>query len=115
MSTLRLALTRRRTGSLAWHLGAVAILAVILYPVVWVIGASFKPSKDVINSLTLFPSHPILSNFKGLADGIADVPIRTFFQNSSSGPTTPPPTPTPWPGRCSRYGCCRSSRPRPSS
>ncbi|MEV5345161.1 carbohydrate ABC transporter permease [Streptomyces achromogenes] len=73
---------RRRAGSLAWHLGALLILAVILYPVVWVIGASFKPSKDIINSLTLFPSHPILSNFKGLADGIADVGIWTFFQNS---------------------------------
>ncbi|MFF5015768.1 carbohydrate ABC transporter permease [Streptomyces sp. NPDC001165] len=73
---------RRRAGSLAWHLGALLILVVILYPVVWVIGASFKPSKDIINSLTLFPSHPILSNFKGLADGIADIEIWTFFQNS---------------------------------
>jgi multiple sugar transport system permease protein len=73
---------RRRAGSLAWHLGALLILAVILYPVVWVLGASFKPSKDIINSLTLFPSHPILSNFKGLADGIADIRIWTFFQNS---------------------------------
>ncbi|MEV5844402.1 carbohydrate ABC transporter permease [Streptomyces sp. NPDC048179] len=75
-------LSRRRSGSLGWHLGALLILAVILYPVVWVLGASFKPSKDIINSLTLFPSHPILDNFKGLADGIADVSIWTFFQNS---------------------------------
>jgi multiple sugar transport system permease protein len=76
------AVTRRRAGSLVWHLGALLILALILYPVVWVIGASFKPSKDIINSLTLFPSHPILANFKGLADGIADIRIWTFFQNS---------------------------------
>ncbi len=48
----------------------------------WVIGASFKPSKDVINSLQLFPGHPILTNFKGLAKGIADISIWTFFQNS---------------------------------
>ncbi|MFF7980513.1 carbohydrate ABC transporter permease [Streptomyces sp. NPDC007901] len=75
-------LSRRRSGSLGWHLGALLILAVILYPVVWVVGASFKPSKNIINSLTLFPSHPILDNFKGLADGIADVSIWTFFQNS---------------------------------
>ncbi|MGW2744497.1 carbohydrate ABC transporter permease [Streptomyces sp. NPDC001450] len=73
---------RRRTGSLVWHLGALLILAVILYPVVWVVGASFKPGRDIINSLTLFPSHPILGNFKGLADGVADISIRTFFQNS---------------------------------
>ncbi|MFE0516362.1 carbohydrate ABC transporter permease [Streptomyces sp. NPDC058964] len=73
---------RGRSGSLAWHLGALAVLAVILYPVVWVIGASFKPGKDIINSLQLFPGHPILDNFRGLADGIADISIWTFFQNS---------------------------------
>ncbi|MFE7855925.1 carbohydrate ABC transporter permease [Streptomyces sp. NPDC057403] len=80
--TQPLAFGRRRTGSLAWHIGALLILAVILYPVLWVIGASFKPSKDIINSLQLFPSHPVLGNFKGLADGIADISIWTFFRNS---------------------------------
>jgi multiple sugar transport system permease protein len=77
-----LALGRRRTGSLAWHIGALLILSVVLYPVVWVIGASFKPSKDIIASLDLFPADPIFSNFSKLADGIADVPIGTFFGNS---------------------------------
>jgi multiple sugar transport system permease protein len=72
----------KRAGSLAWHIGALLVLAVVLYPVLWVIGASFKPSKDIINSLQLFPVHPILGNFKGLAKGIADIAIWTFFQNS---------------------------------
>jgi multiple sugar transport system permease protein len=73
---------RRRTGSLAWHIGSLLLLAVVLYPVLWVVGASLKPSKDIINSLQLFPGHPILQNFKGLADGIADISIWTFFENS---------------------------------
>ncbi|MEV7137616.1 carbohydrate ABC transporter permease [Streptomyces tauricus] len=76
------ALGRKSTGSLAWHLGALLVLAVVLYPVVWVIGASFKPSREIIGSLQLFPTSPILQNFKGLADGIADISIATFFQNS---------------------------------
>ncbi|WP_073948212.1 carbohydrate ABC transporter permease [Streptomyces kebangsaanensis] len=73
---------RRRAGSLAWHIGALAVLAVVLYPVLWLVGASFKPSKDIINGLQLFPGRPIFANFKNLADGIADIGIRTFFQNS---------------------------------
>ncbi|MFC8520712.1 carbohydrate ABC transporter permease [Streptomyces sp. NPDC057257] len=81
-TTKPLSLNRKRTGSLVWHIGSLLVLAVVLYPVLWVIGASFKPSKDIINSLQLFPSHPILANFKGLADGIADISIWTFFQNS---------------------------------
>ncbi|WP_060902362.1 carbohydrate ABC transporter permease [Streptomyces mirabilis] len=74
--------SRKRTGSLVWHIGALLILAVVLYPVIWVIGASFKPSRDIIGSLNLFPTSPVLGNFKGLADGIADISIATFFQNS---------------------------------
>ncbi|MEU7488878.1 carbohydrate ABC transporter permease [Streptomyces sp. NPDC042319] len=73
--------SRRRAG-LAWHLGALAVLAVVLYPVVWVIGAAFKPSREIVGSLELFPVRPVLDNFRGLADGIADIPIATFFGNS---------------------------------
>ncbi|BCL31930.1 carbohydrate ABC transporter permease [Streptomyces aurantiacus] len=75
-------LGRKRGGSLVWHIGALLVLAVVLYPVLWVLGASFKPSREIIGSLELFPTSPILQNFKGLADGIADISIATFFQNS---------------------------------
>ena len=72
----------RTVGSVAWHLGSLAVLAVILYPVVWVIGGSFKPNDEIVGSLTLFPADPITDNYRRLADGIADIPISTFFGNS---------------------------------
>lgn len=73
---------RGRTGSFVWHVFALAVLCVVLYPVVWVIGAAFKPGKQIIGSLDLFPADPILDNVKGLADGIAGISISTFFTNS---------------------------------
>ena len=79
---VRTANERRRLGSLAWHLGALVVLAVILYPVVWVLGASFKPSKDIIASIDLLPAKPVWANFSGLADGISGISISTFFLNS---------------------------------
>ncbi|MCF2435491.1 hypothetical protein LV779_16315 [Streptomyces thinghirensis] len=45
----------------------------ILYPVLWVIGGSFKESGDIVGSLDLFPGDPILSNYTSLTDGIADI------------------------------------------
>ncbi|CAM5547393.1 hypothetical protein STENM327S_08081 [Streptomyces tendae] len=54
----------------------------ILYPVLWVIGGSFKESGDIVGSLDLFPGDPITSNYTSLADGIADISISTFFLNS---------------------------------
>ncbi|MEV3855671.1 carbohydrate ABC transporter permease [Streptomyces sp. NPDC050095] len=73
---------RKRTGSIVWHVFALAVLCVVLYPVVWVIGAAFKPGKQIIGSLDLFPADPVLDNVKGLADGIAGISISTFFLNS---------------------------------
>ncbi|WP_030606909.1 carbohydrate ABC transporter permease [Streptomyces fulvoviolaceus] len=73
---------RRRIGSLAWHVGALLVLAVVLYPVIWVLGASFKPSKDIIASLDLLPTKPVWANFSGLADGISGISITSFFTNS---------------------------------
>lgn len=79
---VRTANERRRLGSLAWHLGALIVLAVILYPVIWVLGASFKPSKDIIASIDLLPAKPVWANFSSLADGISGISISTFFINS---------------------------------
>ncbi|MEV8316593.1 carbohydrate ABC transporter permease [Streptomyces sp. NPDC059900] len=73
---------RRGAGSLAWHIGSLAVLAVVLYPVVWAIGGSFKPNEEIVGSLDLFPTDPIVANYAGLADGIADISIATFFSNS---------------------------------
>jgi multiple sugar transport system permease protein len=73
---------RRSAGSLAWHIGSLAVLGVVLYPVIWAIGGSFKPNDEIVGSLDLFPSDPVVANYKGLADGIADISISTFFTNS---------------------------------
>lgn len=77
------ATARRRTArTLAWHAGALALLAVILYPVVWLVGASFKPGDEIVGSLELLPGRPIADNYRRLTRGIADIPVSTFFTNS---------------------------------
>ncbi|MFP8886128.1 carbohydrate ABC transporter permease [Streptomyces mangrovi] len=73
---------RRRARSLLWHLGALALLAVVLYPVVWVLGGSLKPGDEIVGSLELLPTDPITDNYERLADGIAGIGIETFFVNS---------------------------------
>ncbi|CDR05182.1 carbohydrate ABC transporter permease [Streptomyces iranensis] len=77
-----MSVSRRAARAVIWHVGALAVLAVILYPVVWVIGGSFKPGDQIVGSLQLLPTDPITDNYLRLSDGIADVPISTFFTNS---------------------------------
>ncbi|MFD8072923.1 carbohydrate ABC transporter permease [Streptomyces sp. NPDC059718] len=77
------ATARRRTArTLAWHAGALALLVVILYPVVWLVGASLKPGDEIVGSLEPLPGRPIVDNYRRLTPGIADIPVSTFFTNS---------------------------------
>ncbi|WP_436521181.1 carbohydrate ABC transporter permease [Actinoplanes sp. HUAS TT8] len=69
----------RRIG---WHLLVLALLVPLLYPIVWLAAASFKPSGEILQSLALLPKRAILDNYAYLAGGLAGVPVWRFFVNS---------------------------------
>jgi multiple sugar transport system permease protein len=76
---------RRRSlawRSLGWHLGCLALLAVLLYPVAWLIGTSFKPASEIFTSLRLLPRHAIGANYRQALHGIGGVSLWTFLENS---------------------------------
>jgi multiple sugar transport system permease protein len=73
---------RRRLTSVVWHTVVVLLLLAVLYPIVWVVAATFKPSTDIIGSLELFPAEPTGGNYARAADGIAGIGISRFFFNS---------------------------------
>lgn len=84
--TARPLLGRRRTRNpvvigLVRHAVLIAILVVMLYPVVWMVAASFRPSAEVMNSLGLFSRHYTLNNYKhGWSAGQLD--FSRYFLNS---------------------------------
>ena len=82
-SALRARDHRRRFGSLWWHLGALALLAVVLYPIVWVVAASFKPSQAILGSLELLPTEPTVANYERAIEGVAGISVLRFFWNST--------------------------------
>ncbi|MGW2280943.1 carbohydrate ABC transporter permease [Streptomyces sp. NPDC001770] len=82
MSALLHPARRRTTRSVLWHVGALLVLALVLYPLFWVIGSSLKPSEDIVGGLELFPTQPVFEHYRKLTDGIADIPVSTFFVNS---------------------------------
>jgi multiple sugar transport system permease protein len=71
-----------RRKAVVWHIGALSVLVVVLYPVVWVIGGSLKPGDEIVGSLQLFPTDPIIDNYERLTEGIAGISIWSFFANS---------------------------------
>jgi multiple sugar transport system permease protein len=73
---------RRRLASVVWHTVVGLLLLAVLYPIVWVVAATFKPSTDIIGSLELFPTEPTGANYGRAAEGIAGIGISRFFFNS---------------------------------
>lgn len=78
---------RRRTrragiGSVVFHVFAIAVLVVILYPAVWMVMSSFKPGNEIIGSVSLIPENAGLQNYLTVFEGIGGVSFWTFVVNS---------------------------------
>ncbi|UFU08446.1 carbohydrate ABC transporter permease [Ruania halotolerans] len=73
---------RGRLGSLGYHLGMIAVCAVVLYPAVWMFTSSLKPSSEIIGNISLLPENGSLDNFATALAGIGGVSFWTFFVNS---------------------------------
>ncbi|GHG12509.1 MULTISPECIES: carbohydrate ABC transporter permease [Amycolatopsis] len=72
-------MTRRSWG---WHLLLVLVLVVLLYPVVWLISASFKPAEEVLTGLSLWPVHSTGDNYTQVFAGVAGYGVGHYFANS---------------------------------
>ena len=69
-------------GRIALHVGCLAALLVMLYPLAWLLATSLKPADEVIASLDLLPSHLEWSNYSTALDGVNDVSIWRLLGNS---------------------------------
>jgi multiple sugar transport system permease protein len=73
---------RRWGRTLAWHGGCLAVLVVLLYPIAWLIGTSFKPPHEVLSSLSLLPHDWDFTSYPTALDGIGGTTFWTFLSNS---------------------------------
>lgn len=71
-----------RVRSVVFHTVSLAVVAVILYPAVWMGVSTLKPSAEIIGSVSLIPTNPSFDNFVTAFEGIAGVSFWTFFLNS---------------------------------
>ncbi|WP_413450310.1 carbohydrate ABC transporter permease [Georgenia sp. 1P01AC] len=73
----------RRTGKrLAFHLMMLVLTAVVLYPGLWMLMSSFKPSNDIVGNVSLIPADGTGQNYLTALEGIGGVSFWTFVQNS---------------------------------
>jgi len=72
----------RRRNSVLWHGLVILALVLLLYPVAWLVGTSFKPAAEVLTTLSVLPRHSTTDNYRQVVQGVAGYSVWHYLQNS---------------------------------
>ena len=73
---------RKTLNTIIWFVVLISITAVILYPLLWLVVSSFKPSSEFGQNPGLIPDNPTIDNYIKVVEGIGGIPLWQFFANS---------------------------------
>ncbi|WP_180359764.1 MULTISPECIES: carbohydrate ABC transporter permease [Miniimonas] len=73
---------RNLASSLGFHLFSLIVLIVILYPAVWMLMSTFKPTNEIVGDVSLIPHGASLDNYLTALNGIGGVSFWVFVRNS---------------------------------
>ena len=73
---------RRTVQTIVWFVGLSILTVIVLYPLLWLFLATFKPNAEFGTNPGLFPNQPTVDNYGKVMEGIAGVPMWRFFLNS---------------------------------
>jgi multiple sugar transport system permease protein len=75
----------RRGGALrklGWHLVVITLSLIVVYPLLWLLGQSFKPADEILSDLRFWPSSVTLDNYSQGWTGLPAGTFLRFFGNS---------------------------------
>lgn len=73
---------RKTVNTIIWFVVLAALTAIVLYPLVWLLFATFKPSSEFGQNPGIIPDDPTIDNYFKVLEGIAGTPLWRFFANS---------------------------------
>ncbi|GLI26232.1 sugar ABC transporter permease [Agromyces rhizosphaerae] len=73
---------RKTWQTIIWFVVLIALTALVLYPLVWLFFATFKPNAEFGQNTGLIPENPTGENYLKVLEGIAGVPMWKFYWNS---------------------------------
>ncbi|BDZ65639.1 carbohydrate ABC transporter permease [Agromyces mangrovi Wang et al. 2018] len=81
-TTPRRRVKRKTWQTVIWFVVLIALTALVLYPLVWLFFATFKPNAEFGQNTGLIPENPTGENYLKVLEGIAGVPMWKFYWNS---------------------------------
>ena len=74
--------SRKRFFELLFHVLVVAFGFAMLYPLLWMVSASFKTDQEIFTGLNFWPHNPTLANYINGLRGVSGFSFLRFFRNS---------------------------------
>jgi multiple sugar transport system permease protein len=74
---------RQRGRSLTRTIFLLVLLVLVLYPLIWLLATSFKPTDEIASSVSIIPDQPTLNNYVRGWTGLETVSFARFFVNST--------------------------------
>jgi multiple sugar transport system permease protein len=71
-----------RAKRAGWYLVATALTLIVVYPLLWLVGQSFKPADEIVSDLRFWPQHFTLDNYARGWTGLPGGTFLRFFGNS---------------------------------
>lgn len=73
---------RSLLGSVAWHIFCLIVLVVLLYPIIWLVGSSFKSATEILTNDGIIPEIFTPDHYTSLLSGIGNLSVWKMLQNS---------------------------------
>jgi len=73
---------RKTVQTIIWFVVLAALTLLVLYPLIWLLFATFKPNAEFGQNPGLIPENPTIRNYVKVLEGIGGVPLWRFFANS---------------------------------
>jgi multiple sugar transport system permease protein len=80
--TERPRIKRKTVSTIIWFVALGILTAIILYPLVWLVFSTFKPSSEFGQNPGILPERPTIDNYIKVVEGIGGIPLWRFFANS---------------------------------
>jgi len=75
-------ISKRRISTVVFHLLILGFGFVMIYPLLWMISATFKPETEIFTGLNFLPTAPTLQNYIIGFRGVSGFSFLRFFRNS---------------------------------
>jgi len=73
---------KRRAGAFSFHFFVLLFGTAMIYPLLWMISASFMTEAEIFGNLNFFPENPTLANYINGLRGVSGYSFLHFFGNS---------------------------------